>query len=71
MSDRWLYFRDEVWPWIRSVLIFSTGLIGFLHEVLTVGVERPTLLLVLAAMMGVPIAFKADEKRRRGKDGDR
>ena len=51
----------------RDVVLFVAGLLGILHELLIhVGPERPYLLAVLAAMMGLPLFLRADE--RNGKD---
>lgn len=49
----------------RDTLLFTAGLVGFAHEVVfgTVS-ERPTLLLICAAMMGLPVFLRADEKRQ-------
>jgi hypothetical protein len=49
----------------RDTILFAAGLVGFTHEVVfgTVS-ERPTLLLVCAAMMGLPVFLRADEKRQ-------
>jgi hypothetical protein len=42
------------WPVIRDVLLFSAGLIGVGHETIIATTERPTLLILFAAMMGLP-----------------
>lgn len=51
---------QSLWPLLRDILLFFVGLAGVVHEVLTVGVERPTLLFLLAAMMGLPLFLRAD-----------
>lgn len=43
------------WPQIRSAALFLGGMAGVFHEtLLTSGTERPTLLILFAAMMGLP-----------------
>jgi hypothetical protein len=55
------------WPLLRDVVLFTAGLLGVAHETLIANAERPTLLLLFAAMMGLPIILNADQ-RRGGKD---
>jgi len=50
----------------RDTILFALGAFGFLHEVLTVGLERPTLLLICAGMMGLPVFLRADERKKNG-----
>lgn len=48
----------------RDVLLFLTGLALIVHEaVLRSGPERPTLLVLYAGMVGLPVFLRADEKR--------
>ena len=54
-----------MWPRVRDIALFVGGLAGVLHETLFTQVERPSLLIVFAAMMGLPAFFAAD---RRGGD---
>lgn len=42
------------WPVARDVLLFCGGLAGVLHETILTSTERPTLLILFAAMMGLP-----------------
>lgn len=56
------------WPLLRDIVLFVTGLAGVIHETLISNAERPTLLLLFAAMMGLPIILNADQ-RRNGKSG--
>lgn len=53
------------WPVIRDLTLFVGGLAGVAHETLIVQVERPTLLLLFAAMMGLPMFLRADERNGR------
>lgn len=47
----------------RDTVLFLIGLLGIVHEtLLTSGPERPTLLLIFAAFMGLPLALGADRK---------
>ena len=56
-----------MWPSLRDILLFTGGLAGVLHEtVLRDGPERPTLLILFAAMLGLP-AFLAGDRDRNGK----
>lgn len=56
-----------MWPRLHDILLFTGGLAGVLHEtVLRDGPERPTLLILFAAMLGLP-AFLAGDRDRNGK----
>lgn len=65
--DRWIVFRDVVWPFLRDVILFFGGLIGIYHETFVVDFERPSLLVVFAGMLGLTVLLRADEKIRNGK----
>lgn len=59
---------------MRDVLLFAAGLAGVIHETLVEGAERPTLLLLFAAMLGLPAFIRADDRAesradRKRKDG--
>ena len=55
------------WARLRDILLFTGGLAGVIHETaLRDGSDRPTLLLLFAAMMGLP-AFLAGDRDRNGK----
>lgn len=47
------------WPTLRDVMLFAGGLGGVLHETLSTQPERPTLLILFAAMMGLPAFLRA------------
>lgn len=49
----------------RDVVLFVCGLAGVLHETIASTTERPTLLLMFAAMMGLPAFLRSDEARKR------
>jgi hypothetical protein len=53
------------WKIIRDTTMFIAGLMGFVHEVIVGGQERPTLLFASLALMGVPFFLRKDE------DGDK
>jgi hypothetical protein len=40
------------------MMLFLGGMTGFLHETFASGQERPTLILLFAAMMGLPVFLK-------------
>lgn len=52
-------------PIFRNVVIPICGLLGILHETLISGLERPSLLVLFAAMIGLPAFTSADQKRRK------
>jgi hypothetical protein len=52
------------WQTLRDAILFFAGLAGVGHETLISHAgERPTLLLLYAAMMGLPAFLRADEKK--------
>jgi hypothetical protein len=51
------------WSAYRDIILFCGGLIGVAHEMLLADVERPWLLAVFAAMMGLPAFLQLDRKR--------
>ena len=56
------------WPIIRDIALFVAGLAGVYHETVISQVERPTLLFLFAAMMGLPAFLRSDERRNGRKD---
>lgn len=54
--------RGPWWPFVRDVSLFGCGLAGVAYETLGRDIERPTLLLLFAAMMGLPAFFPKGEK---------
>lgn len=52
------------WPIIRDIILFFAGLLGVANEALSSGVERPTLLLLYGAMMGLPIVLRKDDEKK-------
>jgi len=49
---------------LRSIILFVVGLGGIGYEVVVDHGERPTLLILLGAMVGLPAFLRVDEKRR-------
>jgi hypothetical protein len=58
--------------WLRRVtrdaVLFTIGLAGIVHETLFATVERPYLLMLFAACIGLPVFRQLDADRRR--DGE-
>jgi hypothetical protein len=46
----------------RDTVLFIGGLAGIAYETLAREAERPTLLLLFAAMVGLPAFLRGDEK---------
>ena len=46
----------------RTTVLFGAGLVGVAYETLVSQADRPTLLILFAAMMGLPLFLRADEK---------
>lgn len=49
----------------RDGILFFAGLLGVVHETLIAKTDRPTLLLLFAAMMGLPAFLNKDEKEQK------
>lgn len=45
----------------RDVVLFTCGLIGVAHETVVQNGERPALLVLFAAMMGLPLYLQKDK----------
>lgn len=54
----------------RDFFIFSLGGFAFVHELVREGDERPQILIMSAAMMGLPLIIRGDEKRQEAKPND-
>jgi hypothetical protein len=48
---------------LRDIALFVLGAGGFIHEVLSAGSERITVLFACLALMGVPTILRSDEKK--------
>jgi hypothetical protein len=51
----------------RDTILFVFGLLGIGYETLAQGGERPTLLLLFAGMVGLPVFLKGDDKAQKQK----
>lgn len=47
---------------VRSGVLFAAGLTGAAYVTIVDQTERPTLLILFAAMMGLPLFLRTDEK---------
>lgn len=60
----------------REIFLFAIGSGGFVHEVITMGAERPFIIAASLALMGLPfflasdklVARKAEEQKQTEKD---
>lgn len=50
------------WSLIRDVILFFGGLGGVVHETVLTAKADPQLLLLFAAMMGLPAFLRSDER---------
>jgi hypothetical protein len=50
----------------RDAILFFAGLIGVGHEMLIASEPREVLVLLFAAMMGLPAFLRVDEQKRNG-----
>lgn len=53
----------------RDVVIFVVGLLGIAHETVIVETERPFLLALFAAMIGLTGFLRAEDERKKRDDG--
>lgn len=52
-------------PAIRDVILFVVGLAGIIYVTVTDGGDRPTLLIMFGAMIGLPAFIRTDEARHK------
>lgn len=52
----------------RDLIIFLVGLGGIVHETFLTTDDRPTLLILFAAMIGLPAFLRLDERSREEDD---
>jgi hypothetical protein len=50
------------WQNTRDIILFFGGLAGVFNETVLTSTERPTLLILFAAMMGLPAFLRTDDK---------
>ena len=48
----------------RDTVLFLAGLVGIAEETLAQHAERPTLLILFGAMVGLPAFLRADERTK-------
>jgi len=46
---------------IRDIIIFGVGIAGIVYETLVEKADRPSLLILFAAMVGLPTFLRGDE----------
>jgi hypothetical protein len=49
------------WPFIRDVVLFVVGILGIAYQTVVAASPDPSLLLVYAAMCGLPIVLHKDQ----------
>ena len=54
----------------RSTIMFALGATGFIHELIRGGAERPFLLALCGALMGLPFMLAADSRMRQEKGSE-
>lgn len=57
---------DGQWKNVRDGIMFFGGLAGVIYETLATAIDRPVLLALFGAMMGLPFFIRADERRNGG-----
>lgn len=55
---------------VRTWVLFASGLAGVLYETVVDAADRPTLLILFAAMLGLPLFLKSDEKLKPQPEGE-
>jgi hypothetical protein len=63
--------RLLTWENVRTVAVFSVGLAGIVHQTVFREVDRPFLLALFAAMIGLEYAFRRDSTRRENVERQR
>lgn len=48
----------------RDGVLFGVGILGIIYETLVVGGDRPTLLVLFGAMVGLPAFLRTDERMK-------
>lgn len=54
---------------LRSAVLFVVGIAGIIYEIVVEHGEKPTLLILLAAMVGLPAFLKIDEGKKAAGNG--
>jgi hypothetical protein len=58
---RWSHHRLRI---SRDTILFTVGLLGIAYETLIDKADRPTLLILFAAMVGLPAFLRTDERHQ-------
>lgn len=59
-NDKW-----DTWDLrIRDSVLFITGVLGIVNEIWFATAPRPSLLIFLGSLVGLPLALEADRRRR-------
>jgi hypothetical protein len=60
--------EQEVRKWLRlarDVASFLMGATGFFYELILTNGERASILILSAGLLGVPLALRADESKKK------
>lgn len=52
----------------RDSILFAVGLLGIAYETILEGGDKPTLLILFGAMVGLPAFLRTDEKAKAAAD---
>lgn len=64
-NGRWEQWNTR----IRDIVLFVIGVAGIINELFLIAEPRPSSLVFLGSLVGLPFVLNADERRRRsGKD---
>jgi hypothetical protein len=59
--DKWSLWDKR----LRDAIIFAVGIFGTMNELFIISDPRPSALIFLASLIGVPFVLQADEKKSR------
>lgn len=65
-ADRWSTWDKRV----RDAILFTVGVAGIINELFILGDPRPSSLLFLGSLVGLPFVLQADERRRKNGGDD-
>ena len=60
-DDRWHIWDKRV----RDAVLFVVGVAGIVNELFIISSPRPSSLLFLGSLVGLPFVLNADERRRK------
>lgn len=63
----WVRLWDKAFHPTRDGILFTVGVLGIVWETLGEEIDRPYLLAVFSAMVGLPVFLHTDEKVRDDK----